>query len=159
MATGPVQAPARPAPGGRAGAAGGADETVLLRRLLAICSHLSTLASQTCELTPILGILADTTGCTATVVGPALEVLGSAQDLIPGGIADQLHDPARQSTLRVLLSAAARNRRALAAPDPASGPLTLVAPACRAQPDAAGAGWSRGELAEVADCGCEGPLA
>lgn len=105
-----------------------AGEAPLLRKLVAICSHLSALASQTAELTPILEVLADGIGCAVAVLDPALEMLGFARAAEPGEIIAQLGGDARQQTLRTVLAAAARNRRALAVPEPASGEMVFIAP-------------------------------
>jgi hypothetical protein len=113
-------------PGTRSAADAG--EAAKLRKLVAICSHLSTLASQTAELSPILEILADAIGCAVAVVDPALEMLDSARAAEPGEIIAQLGGGARQSTLRTALAAAAQNRRALAVPEPASGQMLVIAP-------------------------------
>jgi hypothetical protein len=106
----------------------GTAETALLRKLVAMCSHLSTLASQTTELAPIVEILAGGIDCAVAVVDPALEILALARVADPGEILTQLRGDARQTTLRTVLAAAARNRRALAVPGSQSGRMTVVAP-------------------------------
>ncbi|MEW2165333.1 helix-turn-helix domain-containing protein [Streptomyces sp. NPDC007084] len=106
----------------------GTAETTLLRNLVAMCSHLSTLASQTAELAPIVEILADGIECTVAVVDPALEVLAWARVAEPGEIIAQLRGGGRQATLRTVLAAAARNRRPLAVPGSTSGQMTVIAP-------------------------------
>jgi sugar diacid utilization regulator len=106
----------------------GAGETALLRKLVAMCSHLSTLASQTTELGPLVQVLADGIGAGVAVVDPTLEMLACARVPQPEEIAGQLRDNARRSTLRMVLSAAARNRRALAVPDSGRGRMSVVAP-------------------------------
>ena len=106
----------------------GAGETALLRKLVAMCSHLSTLASQTTELGPLVRVLADGIGAGVAVVDPTLELLACARVPEPEEIARQLRDNARRSTLRMVLSAAARNRRALAVPDSGRGRMSVVAP-------------------------------
>lgn len=119
--------PATPATRGFAGTA----ETALLRKLVAMCSHLSTLASQTTGLAPIVEILASGIGCAVVVVDPALEMLARARVAEPDEITAQLRGDAKQATLRTVLAAAARNRRALAVPGTpgsGSGRLTVVAP-------------------------------
>jgi hypothetical protein len=121
--------------GGRDAAISG--DTALLRKLVAICSNLSTLASQTAELSPILEILADGIGCAVAVVDPALEMLGSARVADPGEIVEQLRGGRRQSTLRTVLAAVARNRRPLAVPGSAPGQIMVIAPVFAGQ-DVAG---------------------
>ena len=106
----------------------GAGETALLRKLVAMCSHLSTLASQTTELGPLVQVLADGIGAGVAVVDPTLELLVCARVPEPEEIAGQLRDNARRSTLRMVLGAAARNRRALAVPDSGRGRMSVVAP-------------------------------
>jgi hypothetical protein len=93
-----------------------------------VCSHLSTLAAQTAELSPILEIFAEEIECAVTVVNTAFEVLGFAPGAGSRVTAAQLRSDATRSTLRPVLTAAARNRRPLAAPVPASGQMMIVAP-------------------------------
>src|SRR2546425_670393 len=106
----------------------GAGETALLRKLVAMCSHLSTLASQTTELAPLVRVLAEGIDAGVAVVDPTLEMLVCARVAEPEEIAGQLRDNARRSTLRMVLGAAARNRRALAVPDSQPGRMSVVAP-------------------------------
>ena len=106
----------------------GAGETALLRKLVGMCSHLSALASQTTDLAPLIRVLADGIDAAVAVVDPTLEMLVSARVADPGEITGQLRDNARRSTLRTVLSAAARNRRALAVPDSGPGRMSVVAP-------------------------------
>jgi hypothetical protein len=125
-----------PGPGRAAGPAepGGPDEAVLLRRLVAMCSHLSALASQTTQLTQIVEVLAESVGSGVAVVDRRLQMLaqaglGQAGLGEPAELMRQLHDDAPQSTLRMVLAAVARNRRALAVPGSRrGGPVTVVAP-------------------------------
>lgn len=74
-------------------------ETALLRELVAICGHLSTLAAQTTELTLILQILADAVGCAAAVVDNEFSLLGSAPAAEPSEIVEQLRGGPRHSPL------------------------------------------------------------
>ena len=103
-------------------------ETALLRKLVAICSHLSALASQATDLAPLVRVLADGIDAGVAVVDPTLEMLVCARLTEPEEIMGQLRDNARRSTLRMVLSAAARNRRALAVPDSQHGRMSVIAP-------------------------------
>lgn len=127
----PAQGPG-PTPGAGTMSAGrestSAGEAFLLRRLVAICSHLSTLASQTTELAPIVSVLADAVGSGVTVVDPALEMLACARVAGLDEITGQLQSHAGQSALRPLLTAAARNRRALTVPGSQRGKIIVIAP-------------------------------
>ena len=106
----------------------GADETALLRRLVALCSHLSTLASLTADLAPMVEMLANGIDCAVAVVDPAFEMLACARVTEPGDISAQLRGDAQQATLRTVLAAVARNRRALAVPGFRSGQMIVIAP-------------------------------
>lgn len=111
----------------------GEREAVLLRRLVAVCSHLSTLASQTIELAPIVEVLADAIDSGAAVVDSALAMLACARVSGLNEITASLHGDARQSTLRAVLTAVARNRRALAVPGSQHGRMIVIAPVCVGQ--------------------------
>jgi GGDEF-like domain/PucR C-terminal helix-turn-helix domain len=108
--------------------AAGPGETAMLRKLLAICGHLSTLASQAADVAPLLQILAAGIGCAVTVVDPAFDALGSAGAAEPGEIVEQLRSDTHHSALRTVLAAAARNRRALAVPGSPPGQMVIIAP-------------------------------
>lgn len=97
--------------GGRLGDTS-ASEAVLLRRLVALCSHMSALASQATELDLIVDVLAQGIGCGVAVADRALETLASA------GLADGGDIFADVAMFRGVLAAAARSRRPLAIPDP-----------------------------------------
>jgi hypothetical protein len=109
-------------------APGGPGEAALLRKLVAMCSHLSALASQATELTLIARVLADGIGSGVVVVDRRLEILADARSADPDEITSQLQDDARQSTLRTVLTAAARNRRALTVPGSQHGRMIVIAP-------------------------------
>lgn len=107
----------------------GRDEAALLRKLVAMCSHLSAIASQTTTLTPIVEVLAEGIGSGAAVLDRELRILASGRVADPEDILGQLRDDPRESTLRTVLAAAARNRRALAVPGTQrGGMLVIVAP-------------------------------
>jgi PucR family transcriptional regulator, purine catabolism regulatory protein len=123
----PTGAPDRAGPVGEPAGPGG--EAAALRKLVAICSHLSALASQADGLTPVVEVLAERTGSGVAVVDRRLEVLAWAGAAAAGEITGVLRGDARQSTLRTVLAAAARTRRALAVPGAQDGrPVIVVAP-------------------------------
>jgi PucR C-terminal helix-turn-helix domain/GGDEF-like domain len=93
----------------------GSGETVLLRRLVALCNHMSALSSQVTELGPILDVLAGGIGCGVAVVDRTLEVLAGAE------MKETFDDDA---VYQAVLTAAARGRRPLAVP----GGAAVVAP-------------------------------
>jgi len=95
----------------------GQDEAALLRKLVAMCGHLSALASQTVELGPVVRVLAESTGAGVAVVDRSLEPLASAgaDDLV-----SRLAEAGAGARLRTVLAAAARSRRPLSVPGPGS---------------------------------------
>jgi hypothetical protein len=107
------------------------SETVLLRRLVALCSRMSAVASQSTELDPLVDVLARGIGCGVAMVDRALETLAEA-GLSGAGANSWEHsvgklrgDP-RTSTFRMVLTAAARNRRPLAVPGLDNGPVVIA---------------------------------
>jgi len=118
---------APPAPETPAGPVG-PGEAALLRKLVAMCSHLSALASQATELSAIARVLADGIGSGVVVVDRRLEILADTRSADPDEITSQLQDDARPSTLRTVLTAAARNRRALTVPGSKHGRMIVIAP-------------------------------
>src|ERR1700678_1096329 len=106
----------------------GPGEAALLRKLVAMCSHLSALASQATELSAIARVLADGIGSGVVVVDRRLEILADTRSADPDEITSQLQDDARPSTLRTVLTAAARNRRALTVPGSKHGRMIVIAP-------------------------------
>lgn len=100
----------------------GSSETVLLRRLVALCNHMSALSSQVTELGPILDVLARGIGCGVAVMDRTLEVLAAAE------MKETFDDGARASVYQTVLTAAARGRRPLAVPDLGAGTAAVVAP-------------------------------
>jgi hypothetical protein len=110
----------------------GTGETFVLRKLVALCSHLSTLASHSVDLSPIVAVLASGIGGTVAVVDPALEVLAVAgPDTVTGpGTVTGPEKPAEilAQLQHTALTAAARNRRALAVPGAEHGQVILIAP-------------------------------
>ena len=104
----------------------GQDEAALLRKLVAMCGHLSALASQTVELGPVVRVLADSTGAGVAVVDRGLEPLASAG---ADELVSQLAEAGGGARLRTVLAAAARSRRPMSVPGPGSN--ALGAPATR----------------------------
>lgn len=98
----------------------GSGETVLLRRLVALCNHMSALSSQVTELGPILDVLARGIGCGVAVVDRTLETLAATR-------MKEIFDDVQASVYQTVLTAAARNRRPLAVPDLGAG-TGVVAP-------------------------------
>ena len=114
---------------------GGHDEAALLRRLVAMCSHLSALASQTTELAPIARVLADSTGAGVVIVGRGLELLAVAEGRGP---VSGLREEVRDARLRTVLAAAARSRRPLAVPGAGRGGQQVVVAPVTVGEDVAG---------------------
>jgi hypothetical protein len=114
------------------------DEARRLRKLVAMCSHLSALASQTTDLVPIVEFLADSIGAGVAVVDRGLEVLACARVAEPASIIGQLRDSAGNSKLRTVLTAADRHRRALAVPDAKRGEEPVVVAPVSVGEDVAG---------------------
>ncbi|MGD0553853.1 MAG: helix-turn-helix domain-containing protein [Streptosporangiaceae bacterium] len=98
----------------------GPSETVLLRRLVTLCSHMSALSSQTTELSPIVDVLAEGIGCGVAMVDRTLETLASA------GLKDEADPVTGHATFRTVLTAAARSRRPLAVPSPRGGAVVIA---------------------------------
>ena len=114
------------------------DEARRLRKLVAMCSHLSALASQTTDLVPIVEFLADSIGAGVAVVDRGLEVVAFARVAEPASIISQLRDSAGNSKLRTVLTAADRHRRALAVPGAKHGEEPVVVAPVSVGEDVAG---------------------
>lgn len=99
----------------------GPSEAELLRRLVALCSHMSALSSQATTLGPIVDVLAEGIGCGVAMVDRTLETLASA------GLSDAAEQVTGQASFRTVLTAAARSRRPLAVPGP-GGAAVVIAP-------------------------------
>lgn len=102
-------------------------EAELLRKLVAMCAHLSALAPQASDLGPVVQVLADNIGSGVVVVDQQLQLLAHARLTDPGELVGELRAD-RQSVLATVLTAAARNRRALAVPGSRQGRNVVVAP-------------------------------
>jgi PucR C-terminal helix-turn-helix domain/GGDEF-like domain len=121
-------------PGRTPGIAAGPDpgargDAAQLRKLVAMCSHLSALAAHSTDLTPIVEVLASSTGSEVAVVNRGLRALASATPAGGREAAGRLALRAAESQLRAVLATAARTRRALAMPGTERrGQSVLVAP-------------------------------
>lgn len=106
----------------------GADELAHLRRLVAMCSHLSAAAAQQTELEPVLRFLAANTSSSVAVLDRGLEVITAAGVADADDILARTRSHAGTAGLKGVLAAAARNRRALRVPGrKRNGPI-IVAP-------------------------------
>jgi hypothetical protein len=92
------------------------DEAGLLRKILAICGHLSALASQDVGLAAIATFLAERNGEGVALLDRGLEVLACAGVGDPGEVVGRLRERSGAAGLHTVLAAAARNRRALIVP-------------------------------------------
>lgn len=92
------------------------DEAVLLRRVVAICGHLSALASQDIELASVARFLSERIGAGVVLLDRGLEVLACAGAPDPGDLLTVVREHSGVSGLHTVLAAAARNRRALTVP-------------------------------------------
>lgn len=110
-----------------AGAAepGGHGDAAQLRRLVAMCSHLSALAAHSTDLTPIVEVLASSTGSGVTVVNRGLKTLAFA-DVIRSSVASRPELQAAEPQLQAVLATAARTRRALAVPSAERGGTSVI---------------------------------
>ncbi|GAA1294479.1 hypothetical protein GCM10009609_74770 [Pseudonocardia aurantiaca] len=104
------------------------DELVRLRRLVAMCSHLSAAAAQQTELEPVLRFLATNTNSSVAVLDRGFEVLAAAGAADGEGIVARTRSHAGQAGLKSVLAAAARNRRALRVPGRERDGSVVVAP-------------------------------
>ncbi len=98
----------------------GPSETVLLRKLVTLCSHMSALSSQVTELSPIVDVLAEGIGCGVAMVDRTLETLASA------GLKDDADPVTGHAPFRTVITAAARSRRPLAVPGPHGGAVVIA---------------------------------
>jgi hypothetical protein len=105
------------------------DEAHALRRVVALCGHLSALASQATDVEAIAGLLHDSIGSKVVVLDRGLEILASSGADDPADIVAVLRQRSGASGLNTILAAAARSRRALSVPamSPAEG-WVVVAP-------------------------------
>ncbi len=94
-----------------------------------MCSHLSALAAHSADLTPIVEVLASSTGSGVAVVNRGLQTLAFANVTSANEVTGRLELHAADSQLRTVLATAARTRRALAVPSTErSGKSVIVAP-------------------------------
>jgi len=108
------------------GQADGADELVRLRRLVAMCSHLSAAAAQQTDLEPVLRFLAANTRSSVAVLDRGLEVIATGGDA--DGVVARARHHSGTAGFKGVLTAAARNRRALRVPGRGRSGSVLVAP-------------------------------
>ncbi|MBO0877344.1 MAG: helix-turn-helix domain-containing protein [Pseudonocardia sp.] len=92
------------------------DEATLLRRVVAICGHLSALASQDIELASVSRFLSERIGAGVVLLDRGLEVLACSGVPDPGDLLTVVREHSGASGLHTVLAAAARNRRALTVP-------------------------------------------
>jgi hypothetical protein len=91
-----------------------------------MCSNLSVLSAQNTDLATVAEVLASNVESRVTVLDRGLDVLASARVSEPDAIVSQLRERAGASTLNLVLSAAARNRRALTMPANRAGDESVV---------------------------------
>jgi len=114
----------------------GRDDTENLRKVVAICSHLSTAAAQDTELDAIVQILADSTGAEVIVLDRALQPVTNAGRRRSGSPTDLLGIRAETPGFDKALEAVARNRRVITLPPmPGIGASVVVAPVSAGQND------------------------
>jgi PucR family transcriptional regulator, purine catabolism regulatory protein len=92
------------------------DEAALLRRVVAICGHLSALASQDIELASVARFLCEKIGAGVVLLDRGLEVLACDGTPDPGELLTVIREHSGASGLHTVLAAVARNRRALTVP-------------------------------------------
>src|SRR5580704_17622270 len=118
---------AEPAPGlAVAPDPGGHSDAAQLRRLVAMCSHLSALAAHSTDLTPIVEVLASSTGSGVAVVNRGLQTLAFANVISASEVTGRLELQGAESQLQAVLAAAARTRRALAVPSRERGGTSVI---------------------------------
>jgi hypothetical protein len=100
-----------------------------LRRLVAMCSHLSALATQQADTDTIVRCLAQSCGSCVALLDPQLEVLAVAGSIGSDDIVGAIRDRVGTEELRRMLTAADSNRRALTSPRRGGpGSAVVVAP-------------------------------
>lgn len=106
----------------------GEDEVTRLRKLVAMCSHLSATAAQQAEIDTVTKFLATSTGSSIAVIDRELEVLAAAGSSDPADVVTAVREQAGAAGLSSVLAAAARNRRALTVPGYGRAASVVVAP-------------------------------
>ena len=91
-----------------------------------MCSHLSALAAQSTDVTPIVEVLASSTGSGVTVVNRGLQTLAFANVIGASEVTGRLERQAAESQLQAVLATAARTRRALAVPSTERGGTSVI---------------------------------
>ncbi|WP_028921037.1 PucR family transcriptional regulator [Pseudonocardia acaciae] len=123
------------------------DEAALLRRVVAICGHLSALASQEVDLESVARFLSERVGAGVVLLDRGLEVLACAGASDPGDILGVVREHSGASGLHTVLAAAARNRRALTVPVLTGDAASVIVAPVSVGTDVAGyllAGGARG---------------
>jgi PucR C-terminal helix-turn-helix domain/GGDEF-like domain len=106
----------------------GTGELIRLRKLVAMCSHLSAAAAGQTDLDAIVRFLAANTDSSVAVLDRGLDVLAAAGTADADGIVATARDHAGAAELGSILAAAARNRRALLVPGHGRAGSVVVAP-------------------------------
>jgi hypothetical protein len=102
------------------------DETILLRKVVAACGHLSALAGQDIDVSEITDFLAVRLGCGVVLLDRGLEALARAGSSTAHTDLVELLREHGGSGLHTVLAAAARNRRALTVPMLAADNTSLI---------------------------------
>ncbi|MDT7628887.1 MAG: hypothetical protein QOI50_817 [Pseudonocardiales bacterium] len=92
------------------------DEATRLRKLLALCSHLSALAAQDADLDAVARVLAGGIGTSVAILDRELDLLASAGIAEPDGVMGQLREHAGAAAVDRVLLAVSHHRRALTVP-------------------------------------------
>ena len=105
------------------------DEATRLRKLVALCSHLSALAAQDADLAAVAMVLSNGIGAAVAILDRELELLASAGMPEPGGVIGQLRKHAGSAAVDRVLLAVSHHRRALTVPGlPGAERSVAVAP-------------------------------
>ncbi|HEY0577047.1 MAG TPA: hypothetical protein VGD73_23330 [Pseudonocardia sp.] len=94
------------------------DEAIRLRKLVALCSHLSALAGQDADLAAVARVLSNGIGAAVAILDSELQPLASAGIPEPGGVIGQLREHAGGAAVDRVLLAVSHHRRALTVPGP-----------------------------------------
>ncbi|HTF49652.1 MAG TPA: helix-turn-helix domain-containing protein [Pseudonocardia sp.] len=92
------------------------EETARLRKLVALCSHLSALAGQDADLAAVARVLSNGIGAAVAILDRELQPLASAGIAEPGGVIGQLREHAGGAAVDRVLLAVTHHRRALTVP-------------------------------------------
>ena len=92
------------------------EEAARLRKLVALCSHLSALAGQDADLAAVAQVLSNGIGAAVAILDRELQPLASAGMPEPGGVIGQLREHAGGAAVDRVLLAVSHHRRALTVP-------------------------------------------